>query len=803
MTRTLRDLRQAVRTLAARPALSIGRCLTLALVMAAGNAVLVVANAILFRPLPFADSGRLVRVYMQPPGTTAFTDANPLHPLTFLRVRERQRSFESVETVWAQERAIGGNGDPESVPSAAVSAGLFRLLGATPVAGRTFTEEEAQAGRRVVVIGHGLWTRRFGANPVVIGTTVIIDREPWEIIGVMGSDFEAVYVRSEFWTPLPIREGNLVNPGATFLQTIGRLKADVAVAQAEAELKSIRTAVESENPRLKGWNIRAIDLRAAQFGTQSRALALLLGAVFALALVAAANLANLTLADVLHRRPQLAIRSALGATRTDMIRPEIIQGLIIAAGGATIGMVAAVWTVPLIVALDPSSQLDRVRYALDWRVALGACGLSLIVVGVAAVVPTMRIASTDIAASLADGGRAAIGGRRHERLRQWLVATQTGLALVMVSAGALVGGALDKTARTDPGFDVDDVLTAQLRLSENAYAAEAVRAQFVNAVVDRVRQIPGVVDASTTMNLFIPGFTFQTLVNIEGKPTPDGQPHTVLFRRVSPGYFRTLRIREIAGRTFDSRDVAGGMPTAVVSRSFADRYWPGDDAVGRLIRRIAPAPLTTVIGIVDDVYDVGYGQEPRPTLYLPYAQNSNVAAPVSLVVRTTSDPAAFVAAIKAAVWEIDPAQPLSDVSLLERFLAGSLGPQRLRSVLLAIFAGIGLLIAVIGIYAVTARSVVERTREVGVRLALGGQPRRVWWALAGRALRAFGAGIVAGAGGTLAVAALLAGVFPEIASTPRIYAAPGAGLVLAAGIVTALVASRRVARIDPLKALRS
>ena len=237
-------------------------------------------------------------------------------------MRERQRSFESVETVWAQERAIGGNGDPESVPSAAVSAGLFRLLGATPVAGRTFTEEEAQAGRRVVVIGHGLWTRRFGANPVVIGTTVIIDREPWEIIGVMGSDFEAVYVRSEFWTPLPIREGNLVNPGATFLQTIGRLKADVAVAQAEAELKSIRTATESENPKLKGWNIRAIDLRAAQFGTQSRALALLLGAALALALVAAANLANLTLADVLHRRPQLAIRSALGATRADMIRPK-------------------------------------------------------------------------------------------------------------------------------------------------------------------------------------------------------------------------------------------------------------------------------------------------------------------------------------------------------------------------------------------------------------------------------------------------------------------------------------------------
>ena len=803
MIPTRRDLQLAVRTFAARPALSIVRCLTLALVMAAGNAVLVVANAVLLRPLPFADSGRLVRIYMQPPGTTAFTDANPLHPVTYVRVHERQRSFESVETVWAQERAIGGNGEPESLPSAAVSSGLFRLLGATPVAGRTFTEEEARTDRRVIVISHGLWTRRFGASRAVIGTTVIIDREPWEIIGVMGADFEAVYVRSEFWTPLPIREGNLINPQATYLQTVGRLRDGVTVAQAEAELQSIRAVVETENPRLKGWQIRAIDLRAAQFGTQSRALALLLAGVMALAIVAAANLANLTLTDVLQRRPQLAVRAALGATRADLVRPEIVQGAIIATLGSAVGMIAAVWTVPLIVALDPSSQLDRVRYALDWRVTLGATVLALIVVGVAAVVPTMRIASADVVTSLTDGGRAGIGGRRHERLRQWLVATQTGLALVMVSVGALVAAAFDRTANVDPGFDVTNVLTAQLRLSDKVYASETVRAQFVHNVLERVRQIPGVVAASSTMNLFIPGFTFQTLVQIDGKPTPDGQPHTVLFRRVSPGYFRTLRIREISGRTFDSRDVASGMPAVVISRSFADRYWPGEDPIGAIVKRGGTAPPTTVIGIVDDVYDVGYGQEPRPTLYVAYAQNSNVASPVSLVVRTSTDPAAFVAAIKSAVWEVDPAQPLSNVSLLEQFLSDSLGPQRLRSVLLAIFAIIGLLIAVIGIYAVTARSVVERTREVGVRLALGGHPHRVWWTLAGRALRAFGAGIVAGSAGALAVAALLAGVFPEIASTPRIYAAPGAGLVIAAGVLTALVASRRVTRIDPLKALRA
>jgi putative ABC transport system permease protein len=802
MARILRDLHLAVRTFAARPSLFIVRCLTLALVMAAGNAVLVVANAILLRPLPFADSHRLVRVYMQPPGTSAFTDANPLHPLTFVRVRELQRNFQGLEGVWGQERAVGGEGEPESMPSAAVSAGLFQLLGATAIAGRTFTEEEARTERRVVVLSHGLWSRRFGGRPDAIGSTIIIDREAYEVLGVMGPDFEPVYVRSQFWTPLPIRDGNLVNPGATFIQTVARLKDDVTIEQGESELQTLRTTIERENPRLKGWAIRVFDLRQAQYGRQSRALALLLAAVGALALVAAANLANLTLADILHRRAQLAIRSALGATRFDLVRPEILQGVIIATIGATLGMAAAVWMVPLIVTLDPSSHLDRIRYALDWRVGAAAIGLSLAVIGFAAVLPTLRIASSDIATSLTDGGRAAIGGRRHERLRQWLVATQTALALVLVSSGALVASALDRTARIDPGFDSRGVLTAQLRLSQNAYASEPVRVQFVDAVLARIRAIPGVVDASTTMNFFIPGFTFQTLVNIDGKPTPDGQPHTVLFRRVSPGYFRTLRIREIAGRTFDSRDVGGGMPAAVVSRSFANRFWPGEDPVGRRVNRPNNAPPLTVIGVVDDVYDVGYGQEPKPTIYLAYAQNSNVAAPVSLVIRTASDPTGFVAAVKSAVWDVDPAQPLSDIQLLDRFLADSLGPQRLRSVLLAIFAGIGLLIALIGIYAVTARSVAERSREVGVRLALGGQPGRVWWTLSFRALRAFGLGLLVGAGGAIAVAALLAGVFPEVASTPKFYVAPGACLVIVAGVATALLASRRITRIEPLQVLR-
>jgi predicted permease len=423
----------------------------------------------------------------------------------------------------------------------------------------------------------------------------------------------------------------------------------------------------------------------------------------------------------------------------------------------------------------------------------------------AAVLPTLRAAGADVASTLAESGRRSPGSLRTERLRAWLVAAQTALAVVLLVSGALLAGAFDRTARTDPGFDPSGVLTAQLRLPESVYGTPDERSAFAAAVVARIRAVPGVVDASTTMNLFVPGFAFQTLVHVEGQPTPDGQPHTVQFRRSGPGYFRTMRIRLIEGREFDAHDIAASMPAVIVSRSFAARFWPDGNVAGKRVRRTAAnAPWMRIVGVVDDVRDVGFGQAAQATVYTPYAQNNNAANPISLVVRTAMrDPLDAAAAVKAAVWEVDPTQPLASVGTLDGFMHDSLGPQRFRAVLLNLLAALGLALAALGIYGVTTRTVVERTREAGVRLALGGAPRQVWITLATRPLRAFAAGAAAGTLASLAVGVMLTTIFPEVRDGFPLHAGGAVVVLILCGVTSTMAAAHKVIGVDPATALRA
>lgn len=796
--------RLAWRLAAGRPSLSLLRIGTIALAVAAASAVLTVADATLLRPLPFPDDDRLMRVYTLPPGVSDFARANPLHPLEFVRLRGQLASVEAFEGLWARDRALSGEGEPESVPAASVSAGFFALLGGTPAVGRTFSEDEARLGARLAVLSYGLWLRRFGGDAAAVGRTLLIDREPFEIIGVMPARFESAYVRAELWTPLEVRDGNLVLPGATFIQTLARLRDGVRIADARAELERALEAVRQESPRtLHGWRIGLRTLRDARFGAGRSAIALLLAGVLALSLIAAANLGNLTLADVLRRRGDLALRSALGATRADLVWPELLQGALLALAGTAAGVAAGAWLLPALIALDPANELAAASLALDWRVVAGAALLAGSIMGAAAVLPSLRTAGADVAATLAGSGSRPTGSARHDRLRTMLVAAQTALTLVLLVAGAMLAGAFERTAGTAPGFDARGVLTAQLRLPETVYGTSDRRAAFAAALIERTRAIPGVVDASTTQNLFVPGFAFLTLVHVEGRPTPDGQAHTVQFRRTGPGYFRTMRIRQVSGREFDERDVATVMPVVVVSRLLASQFWPGENPIGKRLRRSSDKEWSSVVGVVEDVRDVGYGQDAQATLYVPYAQHNVAAAPISLVVRMASgDPLASAAAVKRAVWEIDPTQPLASVGTLDRFLQDSLGPQRFRTVLLNLLAALGLALAAVGIYGVTARTVAERTREAGVRLALGGSPRQVWLTLAGRPMRAFGAGTAAGLAASAAAAAALARIFPEVTGGFPVHVAAAVAALLSCGVAAALIAAHRVTRVDPLEALK-
>ena len=803
MDTILLNLRIGLRMLAKRPGLAAGRLLTVLIIVAAGSAVFTVANVTLLRPLPYPHPDRLLRIYLQPPGTTDFRDANPLHPIAFRRVRARARLFEQVEGIWAVERAITGGGDPESVDAGRVSPGYFAILGGQMVLGRTFTEEECAANAPVVVLSHGFWMRRFGGDPAALGQVVEIDRVAHTIVGVVAPRFASSFAPSEFWTPLdPVNAPDRM--AASFIQTAARLRPGVTPAQGSAELEGIMKDTLVESPQiLKGWTIHVKDLREAQYGSQRPAILMLLVAVAGLALIATANLANLTLADVMFRRGDFAVRAALGASRSEIVAPEIAQSVLLALMGATAGLLVAWRVAPALVTLDPSSGLAGEQLAWDWRVLSSGFGLASAVMFAAVAVPALRLSSGRLASDVTTGSRRAIGGRAAARVRLGLVIAQTALALVLLSCGALVVTTLFKTGRIDPGFDPGHVLTGQLRLPASLFPADEDRARFVDQVVERLRATPGVIDAATTLNRFKNGLAFQTLVQVEGRPTADGQPYTVQYRRITPHYFRTMRIALLSGRDFDRHDWVGAASVAIVSRGFARRFWPGEDAVGKRIKRGSTATdWTTIVGVVEDVRDVSLATEPIDTVYTSYYQASNAAAPVGLVVRTAGDPAAAADTIKRAIWAIDAKQPLANVVTLDRFLADSLGPQRFRAILVTVCGVIGLLLATIGTYGVTARAVVERTREVGIRLALGGTPSAVWWTIASGSLRAVVFGAVTGTLASVLAGAGIRALLPEIAGTSWVLSAAAGGALLLIGAAAAMMAARAATAIEPLRALQ-
>jgi putative ABC transport system permease protein len=664
-----------------------------------------------------------------------------------------------------------------------------------------FTEVEADGDAKVVVLSEGFWRRRFGGDCAVTGRSISIDREPYTIVGVMQADFDPAFTATEFWTPLSIPQG--APPTLlTAVQTIALLQGGTTAVQARDELNGMLEAMRGEAPALlKGWTAGVVDLREAQYGSRRPAMQMLIAAVAALALIAIANLANLTLVDVLFRRADFAIRAALGASRRQLAAPEIVQSLIVAVVGGIAGLVFGAWIVRTMLALDPATAAGLV-VTIDWRVALCGLGAALLVMLFAVALPVVRLAGPGLAADMSTGHRRVSGDAT--RIRIALVTAQTGLAIVLLSSGALVVATLQRSTTTDPGFDASNVVTAQLRLSATVLPTDTDRATFIDQVLQRLKDTPGIVDAATTLNPFTVGDGFFTMVHVENRPSADGQPYVAQFRRVSPGYFDTMRIRILEGRAFDRHDVVNAQPVAIVSRSFARRFWPTEDPIGRRIKRGSAAKVWSVIvGVADDARDAGLDQAPRDAVYAPFFQGSNAAAPVALVVRTAGDPSASIRAIQRAVWAVDRKQPLGNITTLQQFLDASLGPQRFRAMLITACGVLGLMLATIGTYGVTARSVVERTREVGIRRALGGGARDVWWSVARGSLRAVAIGALLGAGASNLAGAILGTLLPELRGSNWVFGLAAAAALLVIGAGATLLAARPATSVDPLRAIQA
>jgi putative ABC transport system permease protein len=688
------------------------------------------------------------------------------------------------------------------VKAGSVSAGFFDLLGGRTVLGRTFTHDEDVPGSSVAVVGFGLWQRVFGGDPAIIGRRLTIDGEAHVVIGVMSADFQPMYRESELWTPLGVNNGNMPLPNATYLVSVGRLAADRSLPQAQQEFARLMAELANEAPNRWGWTAGVVTLRDYQFGERRPALLVVGTMALLLMVIAGSNIANVTLARMLATKDEFELRVSLGATFGDVLRLVCLETLVTYGVAGMGGLLLARTALPLMLSLDPDAARALGPVALDWRVQSATFGAAFALACVSGVWPAI-IALRHLAPGVGQSRTRMTRSRRARQFQALLVTAQTAVALIVLVTGGVLVEAYMRLSVTPPGFEPSNVLTAQVRLSTR-YATHEQRIQFMDRLLEGVRARPGVLSAAAVNNAFVPGFTYGTLFEVEHQPAVDGQMRGANFRRISPGYLTTLRIPLRSGRDIAESDRRTAPWVALVSESLARQVWPNQSPIGHRVKRTEPGTgWMTVVGVVADVRDVSLTEGPDPTLYVSQEQQLPTGQPLALVVRTRDEPSTISHELRAAMTTLDPTQVIDRFVPLATFVTASLGPDRFRTALLVVFATTGVLLALVGLFGLTARSVSERTRELGVRIALGAAPGTLWIRVTMEALVSVAVGVVAGGVGAVLAGRVLARVLLGV-SPPSLalWAAVSASLGLIC-VIAAAVPAHRIMHLDPSMALRS
>ncbi|HEX8030797.1 MAG TPA: ABC transporter permease, partial [Vicinamibacterales bacterium] len=654
-------------------------------------------------------------------------------------------------------------GEPAVVQAAAVTSGLLTMMAAPIQLGRSFRPEEGEPGHFVAVVTDRYWRDTLGGGQV-LGTPLVIDGQPHTIIGILSPRFSAPFIDAHVFTPLVASAEPQPRSPPRSVVGLAELRPGVSIEQARDELATTYQQFGQEFPRTHtGWTIGVETAREWQYGPMRTPLLMLLAATAFVLLIACVNIANLTSAQALARSGEVSLRLALGASRTDVLRVHLAELLIIGAAGLIPGLLLAWSTVPALLAINPTIARTLGSVAIDWRVQAFSVAAAIVTAVAASAVPSIRSIRGQMSASLAASATRTTGSPRAIRLQRALVSIEVALCVALLMAGAVMIQGLRDLAQRNPGYAATGVLTAQIRLPDTSYRTAEARARVVQQLLTEIRALPGVVSASTTQNAFQPGFSYQTLIGVKDRPTTDGQPHTVQFRRVSPDYFKTMQIKTIAGRVFSDGDSTNAPPVAVISKRFADRLMPGLDPIGRALARTNP-PEVTIVGIVDDAADVSVTAPPEATMYLPWAQNNNFGVPLAFVIRTAGDPAALTPAVRRVLKSVDASLPLRRVQPLETFVAESIAPERFRTMVLGVIAMLGLLLAAVGISGVTYRAVIDRTKEFAVRLALGSEPGGVVRLVVVEATRDLAIGTIAGLAGGAVLCVLLARSIENVAT---------------------------------------
>ena len=801
-------LRFALRQLRRSPGFAAAAITTLALGIGANTAVFSVVNAVLLRSPPYPHPDRIVRVYevrKSPNGAVS--------PPDFTDWREGARSFGALAAYNAGAETLTGYGDPQPVPAANVTQDFFAAIGVVPAIGRPFTAAEEQVGQTdVAILGDGLWRRSFGARPDVIGRTIQLDGRSVRVVGVMppGFDFPD---GSQVWSPFAFSPQDLATQrGAHYLGVVGRLAPGATLEGANSELSVLASRLAAQFPNTnKGAGARAVPLHDALVGAAPRrALLILLGAVALVALIACVNVANLLLARGAMRQRELAVRAALGATPRDLVSMSLVESVVLALVGGACALLIATWAASGLGTLRPAElrqigdvRIDSVVLAFTFALAVGT-GLLF---GIAPALQLIR--TTNVHGVLASGGRAHLVSREGWRVRAGLVASELALAVMLLVGAGLLIKSFRKLLEVHPGFDPGDLATAYISLPDARYPKPERRALFYQQLVERAAAVPGVRSAAAISGLPLDGYYYSiTTIALDGQDIPSAQQPSTQIRQVTPALFQALRVPLLEGRVFSAADRMDAPRVIVVNESAARLLWPGVDPVGHTAT-IGMRPVGTerpggaVVGVVGDIHDEALGTPPRPTIYLAEAQFPTTDMAVALRVAPGTDPLAVVPALRSSLRALDPALPLTFVRTMDRVAQLSVAEQRFAMLLLVAFAALAAALAAVGIYGVMAYVVGQRTREIGVRMALGAPAEVVVGETLRRAVLPVLVGVGAGVAGALALTQLMARLLFEVEpADPATFCAVAVGLALLA-LLAAYLPARRASRVDPLMALRS
>ena len=812
--RNLSDLRFSLRTLRRNPAFSAAAIVVLALGIGANTAIFSVVNAVLLRPLPFEDPSRIMQVWHVPPpksfpGLTRFA----VSPANYLDWHSQSSSFEQMAAYGFRAFTVGGTERPEAVQAGAVASDFFPLLRVQPLLGRTFTPDEDRPGQgHVVLLGHNFWRDHFASDPNTVGRSMVIDGETYSVVGVMPPTFQFPNW-AKIWVPLAWSNEIRAVRGNHNYGVIARLKKGVDIHQAQAELSAISTRLEQLYPEDdKGWGAVILPLREELVGDVRPALLVLLGAVAFVLLIACANVANLVLAKTLMRRKEIAIRTALGASRLIVLRQILAETVLLSVVGGVLGLFLARFGITLIVKVLGDRIPPFMQITLDVPVLAFTLSLSVVAGVLAGLIPSVRFTKADVNEALKQGQSRGASDARGGGTRRLLVVSEVALSLVLLIGAGLMIRSLWELRKVQPGFDPHNLLTMTVPLPANRFPSPAGEIHFFEDALNRIRALPGIDSAGVidTLPLNGEGGSNQPFT-IEGRPAPpmSEQPE-VDVRVISPGYLRAMHIPILRGRDLTDSDIAGKPGAVLISDSLARRFWHNEDPIGKhLTLTFLPSISREVVGIVGDTKLESLDQtRPVAVIYHPLAQLTAPPSepwrsfPMSFTVRTNSDPMNSVSAVTGTIQQVAPDLPVVDVMSMKEVIAQSVSPQRFNMLLLASFAGLALILAAVGIYSVLSYTVRRRVREIGIRMALGASDSDVVRMVLTDGLKPILLGLALGLAAGLALSRVVSSLIFGVRATDPLTFAAVALLLLLVGIIATIVPAYRATRIEPVRILR-